>query len=118
MEVTTDAETRILDLIKIAAEERIPYSTASLRALREFLEAITFEKRPSIYLLENGNFRAIFRNDKNEQLSLQFRADNTIHCVTMMRLDGPHGPLTAHTCVCSFKSVVFMASSWLKQRLV
>lgn len=44
----------------------------------DFLIPLGITKRPSIYLLENGNFQCVWRNDAKEQISLQFFGHNVV----------------------------------------
>ncbi|MFZ1747310.1 MAG: hypothetical protein WBO24_04715 [Nitrospirales bacterium] len=76
---------RISTLKRIGEEESIPTSEESGKLLIEFLNRRTIDNKPSIFLLENGNFRALWRNEKGEQIGLQFLSDGNIQFVIFAR---------------------------------
>ena len=74
-------ENRIEDLKRIADDEGIEVSDDSEQDLRSFLNSVRFMRRPYIALLDNGNFRAIWKNAGHEQIGLQFRGARRIQYV-------------------------------------
>lgn len=76
---------RISLLKRIGAEENISPSEKSGELLVEFLNRRTIDNKPSIFLLENGNFRALWKNEKGEQIGLQFLSDENIQFVIFAR---------------------------------
>lgn len=76
---------RISTLKRIGAEESIPTSEESGNLLIEFLNKRTIDNKPFIFLLENGNFRALWKNEKGEQIGLQFLSDGNIQFVLFAR---------------------------------
>jgi hypothetical protein len=72
---------RILTLTRIGAQESISPSEESGNLLMEFFIKRTIDNKPSIFLLENGNFRALWKNEKGEQIGLQFLPDGNIQFV-------------------------------------
>ena len=76
-----EAIVRIEKLKGLAAEECIKFSEESERDLRLFLASVEFTRRPYIALLDNGNFRAIWRNANREQIGLQFRGHDLVQYV-------------------------------------
>jgi hypothetical protein len=54
------------------------YSVDSASDCFLFLNQLCITKRPSIYLLENGNFQSVWRNGSKEQVSLQFFGHNVV----------------------------------------
>lgn len=85
----TAAERRLQELKEAAAEEGYAVSLASEKALRAFLAAMPFTKRPYITLLDNGNVRA-FWEDKaaGEQVGLQFLGGDQVQYVIFARRAG------------------------------
>lgn len=76
---------RISTLKRMGMEENIPLSEESGKLLVEFLNKRTVDNKPSIFLLENGNFRALWKNKKGEQIGLQFLPDGNIQFVFFAR---------------------------------
>ena len=76
-----EAIVRIEKLKGLATEECIKFSKESERDLRLFLASVEFTRRPYIALLDNGNFRAIWRNANREQIGLQFRGHDLVQYV-------------------------------------
>ena len=76
---------RISTLKRIGAEESIPTSEESGNLLIEFLNKRTIDNKPFIFLLDNGNFRALWKNEKGEQIGLQFLSDGNIQFVLFAR---------------------------------
>ena len=82
----TAAEKRLEVLKEIAAEEGFAVSPGSEKALKAFLAATSFTKRPYITLLDNGNVR-VFWEDKatGEQVGLQFLGGDQVQYVIFAR---------------------------------
>lgn len=80
---------RLEELRSIADEEGYKISAASEKALKAFLAATSFTKRPYITLLDNGNVRA-FWEDKaaGEQIGLQFLGGDHVQYVIFARRAG------------------------------
>lgn len=76
-----EIERRIEDLKAIAADEGIDVSTDSERDLRLFLSSLAFMRRPCVVLLDNGNFRAMWKNTDCEQIGLQFQGGGQVQFV-------------------------------------
>ena len=70
----------------IIAGER--YSLTSAIDMTIFLRMLGITQRPSIYLLDNGNLQAVWRNAEKEQVSLQFFGDNVIQFAMFARRPG------------------------------
>jgi hypothetical protein len=92
-------EARIVDLVADAALASEPVSRASLKDLLTFLDSTTFSKRPAVFLLDNGNFRVVWKNADNEQAAFQFRGDGTVHCVFFFKRMSPQLPLSRETLI-------------------
>lgn len=68
--------------LRIEAEiDRVPFSYASLADFQAFLREIGPRVRPSLFLNDNGNLRAIWKNDRREQIGLQFLGEGNIQFV-------------------------------------
>jgi hypothetical protein len=94
-----DIEARIVDLVTDAALASEPVSRASLKDLLTFLDGTMFSRRPAVFLLDNGNFRVVWRNADNEQAAFQFRGDSTVHCVFFFKRMSPQLPLSRETLI-------------------
>jgi hypothetical protein len=88
---------RVAELHQDAIDDNLSFSEASHADLRRFLAGIAFSRRPSIFLLDNGNLRAVWKNEQKEQLGLQFLGGGAVQYVafrqrhaleTMSRLSG------------------------------
>jgi hypothetical protein len=79
---------RFYALREEAAVEDEPISIPSANALYRFLLSLCIKKRPSLFLLENGNFQAVWRNDDKEQISLQFIGRDTVQFAMFAKRDG------------------------------
>ena len=74
-------EARIDRLKDLATEDGVEISAASERDLRAFLDSAAPSRRPYIALLDNGNFRAVWKNAELEQVGLQFLGDSEVQYV-------------------------------------
>ena len=72
-------------IVTDAALASEPVSRASLKDLLTFLDGTTFSRRPAVFLLDNGNFRVVWKNADNEQAAFQFRGESTVHCVFFLQ---------------------------------
>jgi hypothetical protein len=95
----TEIKIRIRELLREALLANEPFSHDSLSDLLLFMSQISFGRRPAIYLLDNGNFRAVWRNVENEQAALQFRGDDIVHCVFFLKRKAPRLPLNQETLI-------------------
>jgi hypothetical protein len=73
-----DVIARLLALKCQAEMANEPLSLDSASNCVMFLNSLGITKRPPIYLLENGNFQCVWRNDAKEQISLQFFGYNIV----------------------------------------
>ena len=95
----TEIETRIHEILTDAVMANEPFSQDSLSDLSSFMKQISFARRPSIYLLDNGNFRVVWKNTENEQVALQFRGRGIVHCVFFHKRKVPQLPLNQETLI-------------------
>jgi hypothetical protein len=58
-----------------------PVSLSSIRDFVAFIGRAQPARRPSVFLLENGNVRALWLNDKKEQVGLQFLGEEEVQFV-------------------------------------
>jgi len=72
---------RMKNLADVAREENIDVSENSKSNLLDFLTRPEIKKIPSLYLLENGNFRAVWAGSEGRQVAAQFRPDSAIQYV-------------------------------------
>jgi hypothetical protein len=82
------AKARILELKTDARAESHAVSAASEENLLAFLDGYVFTRRPFITLLDNGNLRALWKNDAGEQIGIQFRGGKQVQYVFFARREG------------------------------
>lgn len=88
-------EDRLRELQIDARRGGDPLSEASLSDLRAFLKPLALAHRPAIFLLDNGNFRALWRNEAHEHVGLQFLGGRLVQYVIFARRENPP-VLTTH----------------------
>jgi hypothetical protein len=78
-----------VQFLKVEAEiDRVPFSESSLADFRSFIRDIGLGARPSLFLNDNGNLRALWKNDRREQIGLQFLGDGNIQFVIFKQRKG------------------------------
>lgn len=82
------AKARVQELKTDARTEGHPVSAASEEDLLAFLDDHVFTHRPFITLLDNGNLRALWKNDADEQIGIQFRGEKQVQYVLFARREG------------------------------
>jgi hypothetical protein len=71
-----------IQLLKVEAEmDEIPFSVASYMDFLSFIRDVQPRSRPSLFLNDNGNLRALWRNHNREQIGLQFLGGGNIQFV-------------------------------------
>ena len=82
---TAGIHTRIrqrIELLKeIGEEEEIAYNANSEQDLWRFLKRLSFIKSPKLFLLDNGNLRAVWKGDGGKHIGLQFPGGEQIQFV-------------------------------------
>ena len=82
---TAGIHTRIrqrIELLKeIGEEEEIAYNANSEQDLWRFLKRLSFIKSPKLFLLDNGNLRAVWKGDGGKHIGLQFLSGEQIQFV-------------------------------------
>jgi hypothetical protein len=86
--IRTEIESRLLELRHDAELAGEPFSAASLDAFWAFLDSHPNAIRPAIFLLDNGNLRALWKNDAREQVGLQFLGNGDVQFVIFSRQHG------------------------------
>jgi hypothetical protein len=75
-ELDTYLVSRLAELQDEAKEENLSISEKSKGDLIKFTQNNTNIKQPHIFLVETGNFRAVWKNDTDEQGGIQFLGDD------------------------------------------
>ena len=82
------AMARIQELKTDARAEDHRVSDDSEKDLLAFLGDYVFTRRPFITLLDNGNLRALWKNDAGEQIGIQFRGEKQVQYVFFAHREG------------------------------
>jgi hypothetical protein len=82
-------EDRLRELHVDALRNAEPFSESSLADLRSFLNSLPLIERPSIFLLDDGNLRAVWRNEAKEQVGLQFLGNSVVQFVMFVQRQQP-----------------------------
>jgi hypothetical protein len=80
-----DAKRRIDELETLAVDESVDFSKASAVDANRFLKTCANMRKPSIFLLGNGNLRVLWTKNQTEQVGLQFRGNGIIQFVFFVR---------------------------------
>jgi hypothetical protein len=80
-ETRAQVEDRLRELHIDALRNADAFSESSLADLRYFLDSLPLVERPSIFLLDDGNLRAVWRNAAKEQVGLQFLGAGVVQYV-------------------------------------
>jgi hypothetical protein len=80
-----------VQFLRVEAEiDRVPFSDASLSDFQAFMREIR-PVRPSLFLNDNGNLRALWKNNRREQIGLQFLGDGNVQFVIFKERKGTLG---------------------------
>jgi hypothetical protein len=74
-------EDRLRELRVEAQIDGESVSEKSVSDLRQFAQSVGATKRPSIFLLDTGNIRALWRGSDGQQVGLQFLGDGRVQFV-------------------------------------
>ncbi len=78
-----------LQFLRIEAEhDRISFSEASLADFQIFMRQLRPGSRPYLFLNDNGNLRAVWKNEHREQVALQFLGSGAIQFVIFKQRKG------------------------------
>lgn len=91
-------------LREMAEEEGLPFSEASLGALRRFVSSHGHDARPAVFLTDKGNMRAVWRTAEQEQIALEFRDQASVQFVIFAKDDD--GAINRATGVVSFGGIM------------
>lgn len=81
--------TKRLQFLRVEAEvDQITFSESSLTDFNAFMLELGPRFRPSLFLNDNGNLRALWKNDDGEQVGLQFVGDGMIQFVIFRQRKG------------------------------
>ena len=72
---------RISELMELALEDEIEMSPSSFWDLRLFISARAAVSVPNVFALDNGNFRAVWKNSQGERVALEFQGSQTVEFV-------------------------------------
>jgi hypothetical protein len=89
-----------IQALRVEAEiDQVPFSHASYAEFHDFIRQGPTRARPAIFLRDNGNLRAVWKNDNQEQIGLQFLGGGDVQYVILKRR--PNRKLTTHSGVAS-----------------
>jgi hypothetical protein len=78
-----------ISFLRVEAErENIPFSELSRDALWSFIREFHPTARPRVYLNDNGNLRALWKNSNGEQIGLEFLGAGAIQFVIFKQRGG------------------------------
>ena len=78
-----------IQALRVEAEiDQVPFSNASHADFRDFIGQVRSRVRPSIFLRDNGNLRALWKNGDQEQIGLQFLGGGDVQYVILKRRPG------------------------------
>jgi hypothetical protein len=69
---------RISQLMELATEDEIEMSSSSFCDLWAFISARPVASVPNVFALDNGNFRAVWKNAEGERVALEFQGSQTV----------------------------------------
>ena len=89
---TAIAISKRIQFLKVEAViDYVPFSEASLTDFQAFTRETGARARPSLFLNDNGNLRALWKNDRHEQIGLQFLGEGNIQFVIFKQRKGALG---------------------------
>ncbi len=106
---------RVNLLVRQGIDEEITANKASQQDLYDFMEMLGRFRKPSIFLTDDGNFRAVWRADE-EQVALQFLGNKRIQYV-IFYYDGA-GSILRRAGVKTFHDVNRLIGDWQLDRLI
>lgn len=76
---------RIAELREAGKDEDLEVNEASEKAFWDFIKSLPATREGSLFLMENGNFRVIWKGPKESHLALQFLGGREIQYVILKR---------------------------------
>jgi hypothetical protein len=80
---------RLIELKDWAVSEQVTMSSRSASDLSSFLNIASVRRSPALYLLDNGNVRAVWKGGRDEQIGLQFLGGREVQFVLFSRRNDP-----------------------------
>ena len=108
---------RIEDLRELAADEEIAVNETSVRDFRYFVGSVVPSKNAQLVVMDNGNLRAVWRDDYGSHLGLQFLGGRLVQYV-VFRKGGPEGKVYRIAGNCSFDEMRKSIWNWELSSLV
>jgi len=81
-------EAQVEELRQHAAEEGEAFSEESAAAALRFCHELAADHEPAIFLMANGNLRAVWQNDARDQVGIQFMLQGLLQYVILRDRDG------------------------------
>jgi hypothetical protein len=72
---------RVSELMELAVEDNIEMSPSSFWDLWSFISARAGAQIPNVFALDNGNFRAVWKNSVGERIALEFQGSQIVEFV-------------------------------------
>lgn len=91
LRMALDLSKRIQSLMIEAELDGVPFSVSSCTDFVSFLADLQPRSRPSLFLNDNGNLRALWRNNLREQVGLQFLGGSQVQFVIFKQRPGAGG---------------------------
>ena len=88
VQLQQQVDCRLNELRALASEDQVAWSNVSESALRAFLSTCTQATRPMITHLDNGNLRAVWTGQQDDQAALQFLDADNLQLVAFTRRPG------------------------------
>jgi len=85
LEIISSIGARVAELQQDAADSEAPFSESSHAVFRGFLAKLPLSRRPSIFLLDNGNLSVVWDNPEKELISLQFLGNGSVQYVIIRK---------------------------------
>ena len=82
---------RVRILSRLGIAEGIELYSASEEDFYSFVKSAPFSRRASLVLIDNGNLRAVWRNDDGSHVGIQFRGGQTASYVIFKRRSAASG---------------------------
>jgi hypothetical protein len=84
-----DVQLRLAELKAYGSEDDLPWSTESERDFLKFIDEQAEIRRPHLFLVDNGNLRAVWKGAAGEQVGIQFRGSGVVQYVAFARSMAP-----------------------------
>jgi hypothetical protein len=115
LQIKYDVLFRIKELLVDALRHSERLSGPSLDDVQLFLDPLTLARRPGVFLLDNGNFRLLWKNnDSKEQVGLQFLGEGIVQFVMFAKreLRGAMGRIAGYDTLPEIRALILGSSSY------